>query len=90
MGSSSSKRGGFSGPTQPDPAIEEYERRKKELSEQRAKDLTSMKSRLAAGGVSEQSVGWETGLQTIISSYDKKLEQLGADPFFKGVTKSGY
>lgn len=75
---------------QANPAQEEYERRKKELAGTRTKDVGSMRARMAAGGVREGSEGWEQGLQTVLSAYDKKLEQLGADPYFKDINKTGW
>jgi hypothetical protein len=73
-----------------DPAVtaqEEYQKRYETLKGQRTKDISSMRARMGASGIAADSAGWEQGLATISSSYDEKLTQLGADPYFNKVKK---
>jgi hypothetical protein len=68
-------------------AQDEYTRRYDELKAQRVKDLADMRARLGAAGIDPESAGWAQGLATIDASYEEKLKQLGADPYFANVLK---
>ena len=78
------------GPKGPDP-WEEYDTRRTELARSRTKDYSSAKARLAASGLAPNSSGWESSLESILTSYDEKLDELGKDPYFEDVrSNSGF
>lgn len=68
-------------------AADEYRKRMTEMESQRTKDLAAMRARMGAGGMDSASSSWEQGLQTVMSSYDKKLEELNNDPYFRTINK---
>lgn len=65
----------------------EYDKRYVALASQRSNDMSSFGSRLKEWGFSEDSSAFATGVQSITSSYDQKLADLGSDPYFSDIRK---
>ena len=64
---------------------ETYDEQRRGLAKSRGEDYASARARMGASGVAPGSSGWDATLSSVLESYDKKLDELGADPYFTDV-----